>query len=259
MLGALTLAALALASLPAQAEAASATPQPLFQQGVQAYRRGDYTSAQSLWQRMVDTGEVSIDRSVLYYDLGNVAFRLERPLEAAGWYTASLRLQPRRADAWTNLELARERAGLDPADRGDLSDTLRRLASALTLAELEWVLVALAGALLVVLLVEAFRGGGALRRTAWVLGAAAVLLASLWAWRVASLQHAPLFVTEPGGVDLRSEPRADAATVGHAQPAAVVEALDGMPGWTRVRDRSGEVGWIEQGSLLVLPAVDAGR
>lgn len=260
----LALAFLALSTLPVQlssvpVQAVAAGDMSLFQQGVEAYRRGDHHSAESLWRRLVDTGSETIDPAVLYYDLGNAAFRLERPLEAAGWYTAALRLAPRHADAWTNLELARERAGLDPADRGDLVDTLKRLGSALTLAELEWTLVVLAAALLAVLLVEAFRGGLALRRTAWGLGAVALCLALLWVARIASREHAPLFVTETGGAALRSEPRTDAATVGRIDPADVVECLDGMPGWLRVHADGGRVGWVEEGSLLVLPASRATR
>jgi len=249
------LLALTLAAPPARSDVAAPFPSvETFQQGVEAYRRGDYNTAESLWRRLVERGDEEIDPAQLYYDLGNAVFRLERPLEAAGWYAAALRLTPRDADAWANLELARERAGLDPADRGDLLDTLGRLATALTLAELEWALVALAGALLAVLLVEALRGGVVLRRLAWVLGAACLLLGLLWLGRIALRDHAPQFVIEPGGAALRSEPRADAATVGRAEPAEVVESLDGMPGWVRVRADAGQIGWVEEGSLLVLPA-----
>jgi len=259
MLLASALAVLALGVAPGQVtEPIAKSDLALFQQGVEAYRRGDHHTAESLWRRLFDTGSDTIAPAVLYYDLGNAAFRLERPLEAAGWYTAALQLAPRHADAWANLELARERAGLDPADRGDLVDTLRRLGSALTLVELEWTLVALAAVLLAVLLVEALRGGLVLRRTAWVLGAVALLGAALWFGRTVSRERAPLFVTETGGVALRSEPRTDAATVGRVDPAKVVECLDGMPGWLRVQ-ADGQVGWVEEASILVLPSSQAAR
>lgn len=225
-----------------------------FEQGVAAYRRGDHATAEILWRQLVEADGDALDPALLCYDLGNAAFRLERPLEAAGWYTAALRLEPRNPDAWANLELARERAGLDPADRGDLVDTLRRLAWALTRAELEWLLVGLAGALLAVLLVEALRGGVTLRRLAWVLAASIALLAGLWAWRAASREQAPMFVTLSAGAELRSEPRGDAAVVGRAEPAEIVERLDGLPGWERVRATGGQVGWVQADGLLSLPS-----
>jgi tetratricopeptide (TPR) repeat protein len=245
---------LALVAPPQTAPGAGSTDVQRFLQGVEAYRRGDPATAESLWRALVESDGDALDPAVICYDLGNAAFRLDRPLEAAGWYTAALRLEPRHGDAWANLELARERAGLDPADRGDLVDTLRRLAWALTRGELEWTLIALAGALLAVLGVEAFRGGVALRRSAWVLAVAIALLTGLWAWRAAAREQAPMFVTRTEGAELRSEPRGDSAVVGRAEPAEIVERLDGLPGWERVRATGGQVGWVQADTLLTLPS-----
>src|SRR6185436_3640855 len=90
------------------------------QAAIDAYRRGNYDSAKSLWISALESAPLpSAERARILYDLGNAAFRSDAPLEAVGWYTASLRLRPRDADTWTNLEHARRTAKLDPADRGD--------------------------------------------------------------------------------------------------------------------------------------------
>jgi len=245
---------LALGQEPAPTEP---TPLQRFEQGVEAYRRGDPESAAHLWQRLVAEGHAELDSAVLCYDLGNAAFRSGRPLEAAAWYSASLRMEPRSADAWSNLELAREKAGLEPADRGDLVDTLRRLATAQTLAELEWTLVVLAGLLLASLLLEAVLGGASLRRTAWSLAALLVVVAALWTWRVTQDRGPQLFVVESGGTTIHSEPRADAAAVGRAEPAELLEPTDALPGWRRVRSRSGARGWVREAEVLELPTPGA--
>ena len=248
------LAALALA-LCAQAPAAPG-PQPAverFQAGVEAFRAGDPAAASSLWRGLLEEDGGELDPALLCYDLGNAAFRADRALEAVGWYTAALRFAPRDDAAWVNLELARQRAGLDPADRGDLVDTLHRLGTAVTLAELEWALLGVAVLLLAAILAEAWVGGIALRRAAWSLGAVAVLGAALWTWRLASEQDASAFVMQSDGAVLRSEPRIDAAAVGRAEAAEIVERVDALPGWVRVRTAEDVFGWTEDGGILELP------
>ena len=132
-----TLVLLALAALAPRASSADDGALTRYAQGVQAYREGDAATAANVWRRLYASGAPGLDPAALAYDLGNACFRLGRPLEAALWFEESVRRAPRDADAWANLELAREKAGLDPADRGDLSDTLSRLVHSATLAEAE--------------------------------------------------------------------------------------------------------------------------
>jgi hypothetical protein len=248
------LAALALALL-AQTGSGS-VPQPAaerFQAGVEAFRAGDHQAASTLWRGLLEEEGSGLDPALLCYDLGNAAFRGERALEAVGWYTAALRYEPRFDAAWVNLELARQRAGLDPADRGDLVDTLRSLANALTVAEIEWALVSIAVLLCAAILAEAWFGGVVLRRVAWALGAIALLWAGLWTWRLTRAPGPSAFVTQAEGAALRSEPRADAAIVGRAEAAEIVERLDQFPGWLRVRTSEDVLGWTESSAVLELP------
>jgi tetratricopeptide (TPR) repeat protein len=234
----------------------SPSPQPAaqrFQAGVEAYRAGDHQAASSLWRGVLEEHGAELDPGLLCYDLGNAAFRAGRVLESVGWYTASLRYDPRSQAAWANLELARQRAGLDPADRGDLADTLRRLGTALTIAEIEWTLVALAALVCVAILAEAWFGGVALRRVAWTFAGSAVLCAGLWTWRLASEGGPSAFVTQSEGAVLHSEPRADAAAVGRADAAEIVARLDELPGWVRVRTAENVHGWTEATAVLELP------
>jgi hypothetical protein len=246
------LAALALLVL-AQTSATQAPAAERFQAAVEAFRAGDHQAASSLWRGLLDEHGTEIDPALLCYDLGNAAFRAGRVLESVGWYTAALRCDPRSPAAWANLELARQRAGLDPADRGDLGDTLRRLGTALTIAEIEWTLVALAGLVCAAILAEAWFGGVALRRIAWISAVAAVLCAGLWTWRLAREGGPSAFVTQSEGAVLRSEPRVDAAAVGRADAAEIVERLDELPGWVRVRSAENVHGWTEATAVLDLP------
>ncbi len=217
------------------------------------YREGRYELAQELWRAELDAAaEQGTEPVDTLYNLGNAAFRVRKPLEAAAWYTAAIRLQPRNEAAWHNLEFVRREAGLEPADRGDLTATGLRFASSLTLPESERAVLALAGLLALVLAWEALRGGAAPRALAWVLAGGLALALVPWAWQLQHAERDMLFIVQPEGAALLSEPRDGATLVSRAPAATEVERTDSLPGWLRVRMADGASGWIAAPSALAL-------
>lgn len=219
----------------------------------EAYRSGDYASARELWLTELERQELGgPERGRLLYNLGNTAFREERVREAVGWYTAGLRYRPRDPDTWANLEFARSEAGLEPADRGDLAATVERLLSATTLGESEWgVLLALLvwGAALAG---EALRGGRAWGRAAWAgLALVGVSLAP-WIYNLRAAGAERVLVVEERTTPVLSEPRPAAAQVAQVASGAVLERLDELPDWVRVRAEDGTAGWVPSESVFDL-------
>ncbi len=223
------------------------------ERALEAYRAGSYELAHELWRLELEAGDsASIGPVAALYNLGNASFRLRRPLEAAAWYTAALELAPRDESIWHNLEFVRREAGLEPADRGDLSATARRFASSLTLPESERALLALAGLLALALVWEALRGGAAARACALALLGLLALASVPWAWQVRHADRDTLFVVQPEGAPLLSEPRSEATLVARLSPASEVERTDALPGWWRVRTAEGATGWIADTGALPL-------
>jgi tetratricopeptide (TPR) repeat protein len=192
------------------------------------------------------------DRARTLYNLGNVAYRQKRVLESVGWYTAALRLSPRDPDIWWNLEHARSEAKLEPADRGDLSATLRRLVSSLTLSESERLVLAALAAWAVVLGVEALRGGRTWRRLS-LAGALCVLLSlAPWIFNLSRAAHHPVLAIQEGKLEVRSEPRQAAPVIADVSAGDELERLDALPDWTKVELTNGAQGWARKSSLFVL-------
>lgn len=217
------------------------------------YREGRYELAQELWRAQLDAAaEQGTEPADALYNLGNAAFRLRKPLEAAAWYTAAIRVQPRNEAAWHNLEFVRREAGLEPADRGDLTATGLRFASSLTLAESERVVLALAGLLAFVLAWEALRGGAAPRALAWILAGCLALALVPWAWQLQQGGRDTLFIVQPEGAAVLSEPRDGATLVSRAAAATEVMRTDSLPGWWRVQTEDGASGWIVASSAQAL-------
>ncbi len=221
-----------------------------FHEAVDAYRAGDYAAAREGFLASMRQGYT--DLAAIQRNLGNVAFREGKPLEAAGWFTAAVQGAPRDPDAWFNLEFARRQAGLPPADRGDLRDTAVRLATMLRLDEAEAVVLALLALLAVCLAWEALRGGVAAKAAAWSVSALLALALVPYATQLARRSDDPCFVIQPEGAALVSEPRESAALIGRLAPASMPDYVDEVPRWVRVRAGDGSVGWLRADSVLQL-------
>jgi tetratricopeptide (TPR) repeat protein len=230
------------------------TPESLYQSALASYRALEYGPAH---ERLLQALELSAERSdaqraLVCKALGNVAFRQEHPLEAAAWFSAAIELVPRDGEAWSNLELARSKAGLSPADRGDLMATLQRVLHALSLAEAEWLalLVALGLGLGVVLRALVF-GRAATRwlGVAAVLGAFALLP---WLVRLCEARYDPVFVVSSSGGTLLSEPRAAATKLDLLPAGSRALRQESVAGWTRVRTEEGKQGWVSDESVFAL-------
>ena len=221
---------------------------------VAAYRAGDLAAARAGFVAALDAEPrpAGPERARLLANLGNVAFREGAVLESVGWYTASLRLRPRHGDTWANLEHARRKAGLEPADRGDLRATVERLLGAFTPGEARWLaLVGIAG-LAAALLFEALRGGRIGRWTAAGGAGFALLLSSPSLHGAWTSRDAPALVVTEGSARVRSEPRADAAVVAEVPAGAEVEVTDALPGWVKIDAGEGNSGWVGQRDVFRL-------
>ena len=219
--------------------------------GQAAYRSGDYASAKAHWSQALDQATGSAQRGALLHNLGNAAFREGNFLEAVARYTAAIENAPRQSDTWANLELARSRAGLEAADRGDLAATIDRLYSILRLPELEATTYGLLALLGLALLAEALRGGRFTRFLAGVCFVLVLALAVLHTWRAEHTPDHRAMVTASGGVALRSEPDLDLPVILRVDGGDVVERVDSLPGWLRVRV-DGTLGWIEHKHILAI-------
>jgi len=224
-----------------------------FERGVDAYRHGDYAGAREHWRAALDEELSQRDRAQVYFDLGNACWRLEKRLEAIACYHAAVRLDPRRADARENLEFARAKAGLAPADTGDLGATVERALTGLRPGERR-TLVFAALLLWALLLTAELAFGGAALRGGLVLASVGLALACLpWGYGLLRPERdAPMLVIDSGNVSLRSEPMEAREPIGELSALEEVEKLDELPGWVRVERADGSKGWVRAAALFAL-------
>jgi tetratricopeptide (TPR) repeat protein len=236
-------ASLVLAALPAA--------QSSFERGVESYRRGDYAGARAAWRETLAEPLDELGRARVLFDLGNAHWRTGEALPAIACYSAAVRLDPRHAEAWQNLELARAKANLPPADAGDLGATLRRLLASLRPDERRALLF---GALVLwslVLVFEVRFGGAALRGSLIAASVALFLAAAPWAYGcLADERPATLWAVASGGVPLRAEPLEERSPVGELAVLEEVVRIDALPGWVRIERKDGLRGWARADTLF---------
>ncbi len=108
------------------ATAACANPADKFKSANESFLAGDFQSAYSGYQDLLDDGQLSGD---LLYNIGNASYRLGRPGEAVLWYERTLTMDPTHKEAAQNLRFLNRSAGLlrfrDPGS-SDLIDSVRR-------------------------------------------------------------------------------------------------------------------------------------
>lgn len=224
----------------------------LFQRGLEAYRAADFAEAEAHWQACYDQDLAHEDKGRLAYNLGNAAYRQQQELRAVGWYTLALRHIPRDRELWQNLELVRAEAGLEPADGGDLSATLKRLLGSFHPAETRQLM--LLGLVLVGLacLGEALRGGRFWTRSIWISLLLFGLFSMPWMHMLNGQLGDPVMILGKPSVALRSEPRLSLPSTGKLLGGAEVERIDELPDWVRVEDASGKRGWVQASAVFPL-------
>ena len=233
-----------------------------FDEGVEAWRAGAYEIAQGRWLAALEESRMSaadlrgreriLDRHALLHNLGNAAFRLERPLEAVGWYLAALRHAPRDRETRANLALARSAAQIDGELDDDFGESVGEGLDLITAAEARWLALLALTPLLITLLGEAVRGGRAWRAAVALSVLTAIAGAVPLAHHTFASADDPVMVVSKGSTTIRSEPLDDRPAIGEVSAGEVAQRIDELPDWVRIERRDGTRGWLAREAVFPL-------
>ncbi len=209
----------------------------LFELGNAAYQAGDYKTAQGHYEALVAEGRGG---AALYYNLGNVYYRLGQMGRARLWYERALDAAPRDEDARFNRDLVRERVG----ETETAGDGLGSLSGAV------WAAATAVNVLFFGLLaVGLYREEEWIWWGRWALG---LLWVGVFAAAVAAQRHAS--VSYAVVVDARAEARTGPSAqeqVGFVAPEGHrVVLLDTLNDWVQIGvPAKGLKGWVPTNSI----------
>jgi tetratricopeptide (TPR) repeat protein len=202
-----------------------------------SYQRGKYEEAKVDYLQLARTGQYSAD---LFYNLGNVWFKLGDPGRAILNYRRALLLNPGLVEAGSNLRTLLKIVGNDdqPTFRdqiGDYADYFPLIAS-------------IAFWLFAFSLFPAWRKYGRLslfcRRLCIVAGLIFLGAAALFVWIGSGSKDANRALVVDSAVDLKYGPAVSARAVESMQLGEQLQLISERGDWTFCRASSGNLGWI---------------
>jgi tetratricopeptide (TPR) repeat protein len=229
--------ALGPAATASVAVAGDADGRAAFDEGIAAYRQGDYDGATAAFERFIRHSPRDANG---WYNLGNAHHGAGRYGPAVRAWTQALRLAPRHADARNNLAAVRATAAASTAP----APWTPTPAEAALLAAAFWWIAVLAAAAYV------WRPTARRRRLA-LTAAAAVLAAGLAGAAAAARRPAAIILDD--GTPMLAGPAHGDTHLSSLAAGLPVRVLAREPQWWRVRTSDAVEGWVEADRLGPLP------
>ena len=228
----------------------------LWNQAVKDYTEENYQEALAGFTALEADGYVSGE---LYYNIGNCYYKLGNCLgQSILYYERALKLDPSYEDAQVNLAIAREYTldRIDEVPEFILLTWIKAFRD--TVSSDAWAWIALALFLVTAVMVLLFRFGGspALRKTAFALAVAALLMTIISAVFAFNLRSGlesdgEAVVTVPVS-SVKSSPGSADQSLFILHEGTKVSVVDRLGEWYRIELSDGRQGWLETEDVEII-------
>jgi tetratricopeptide (TPR) repeat protein len=232
----------------------SQKPEELFSQGNEAYKKGDYQTAISLYEKVLQSGKQSEE---LFFNLANAYYKLNQIAPSIYYYEKALQLNPGDDDALYNLSLANQMK-LDKINQVPenvllrFKKTINRIFSFDTWA---WLAVVSAFAGLIIFLIFLFTTNANTKRWAFS-GMFISLFLVLFTWynahygkQLSTQKYGIVFANQ---VDILTEPNLTADKVTTLHEGTKVQLLRTDGDWQLIKLPDGKKAWIPKTDVKAL-------
>ena len=234
---------------------ASAQNEALFDDATKAYNAGEYQTAVDHYLEILDNGKHSPE---LYYNLGNVYYKLNQIAPSIYYYEKALLLRPNDSEIKNNLSYAQNMT-LDAIDTMPETGFAKIYNSLLGFLSFDqWAYVAVVFMILFVLLYIAFYylRFASQKRLSFILGIVSLLFAII-AVVFAYLEYNAFQARRPAIVfakesSVKSEPNKTSQEAFELHEGTKVNVLDELNDWKKIRIADGTTGWMPSEDIKLL-------
>jgi len=222
----------------------------LWVQASDAYIQTRYQDAYDLYKSIHDSG---LESAMLYYNLGNSAFKMQQYAYAILWFERAKLLDPKNMDITHNLDLANQFCldKITPIPQFFLHTWLRTVRDALSANSWAWSTLCLLTLSCLLLLTFFFGRSRTGRRWAFY-GSLFVLLLAIGAFSFGwsqkqQIEHRAHAIVFAPVVSVKSAPDRQGKDLFIIHEGTKVRILEQMGAWGRIELADGRQGWMEIG------------
>ena len=228
----------------------------LWNQAVKDYTEENYQEALAGFTALEADGYVSGE---LYYNIGNCYYKLGNCLgQSILYYERALKLDPSYEDAQVNLAIAREYTldRIDEVPEFILLTWIKAFRDTVSSDAWAWIALALFLVMAVMVLLFRFGGSPALRKTAFALAVAALLMtiiSAVFAFNLRSgLESEDEAVVTVPVSSVKSSPGSTDQSLFILHEGTKVAVMDSLGEWFRIELSDGRQGWLEAEDVEII-------
>lgn len=229
--------------------------QDIFDEANSAYQSGDYETAISKYEEILDSGETSAE---VYFNLGNAHYKMNHVAPSIYYYEKALQLDPTDADIQNNIEFARNMAidDIEEIQETGFSVWFNDIISAFSYNT--WAIIAIIFSVVFVFMFllyhfsykslnkRLFFAGASL---ALILCIASVIFAFQQQSFIQDNQYAIIYGEE---IEVRDEPTLRAEPSFELHEGTKARVLEDYQEWSRIELSNGAQGWINSSEIKKL-------
>jgi len=227
-------------------------PDSLFVQANELYRQENYTEALKAYEEIEAMDQESW---ALYYNIGNIHYKMNRVAPAIFYYEKALKLRPDQQDVRFNLEFANQMVldNIEPLPRNLGQRFMDAVILKLTYETWAKIAVGLAFLFALLFLMYHFSYSTGKKRFYFITSIITVILVTtsvFFAFRnqlyVKNNREAIIFATE---AEVMNAPTTTSETYFELHEGTKVTVLESLDNWKKIRIADGKIGWIEEKDL----------
>ena len=227
-------------------------PDSLFVQANELYRQENYAEALKAYEQIEAMNQESW---ALYYNIGNIHYKMNRVAPAIFYYEKALKLRPDQQDVRFNLEFANQMVldNIEPLPRNLGQRFMDAVILKLTYETWAKIAVGLAFLFALLFLMYHFSYSTGKKRFYFIASIVTVILVTtsvFFAFRnqlyVNNNREAIVFAPE---VEVMNAPTTTSETYFELHEGTKVTVLESLDNWKKIRIADGKIGWIDEKHL----------
>lgn len=224
----------------------------LFVQANELYRQENYTEALKAYEEIEAMDQESW---ALYYNIGNIHYKMNRVAPAIFYYEKALKLRPDQQDVRFNLEFANQMVldNIEPLPRNLGQRFMDAVILKLTYETWAKIAAGLAFLFALLFLMYHFSYSTGKKRFYFIASIITVILVTtsvFFAFRnqlyVKNNREAIIFATE---AEVMNAPTTTSEAYFELHEGTKVTVLESLDNWKKIRIADGKIGWIEEKDL----------